>query len=155
MERFKRLLPGEISGVACFDLPTRVLYASDASIYEILPAGVVFPRDEWDLVRIMGLASEEGLIVTPRGGGSGLAGEALGRGIIVEFSRFMNRIESVAENGEQVTVQPGVVLDCLNTRLASLDRMIGPDPVSPTNRSGPTSWTASCVRPSSTAGSRR
>ncbi len=130
MERFKRLLAGEISGVACFDLPTRALYASDASIYEILPAGVVFPRDEWDLVRVMELASEEGLMVTPRGGGSGLAGEALGGGIIVEFSRFMNRIESVAENGEQVTVQSGVVLDCLNTRLASLDRMIGPDPSS-------------------------
>jgi FAD/FMN-containing dehydrogenase/Fe-S oxidoreductase len=130
MERFKKLLSGEISGAACFDLPTRALYASDASIYEILPAGVVFPRDEWDLIRTMELAAEEGLVVTPRGGGSGLAGESLGRGIIIEFSRFMNRIESVSGDGTQVTVQPGVVLDCLNKHLAPLDRMIGPDPAS-------------------------
>jgi len=130
MERFQRLLPKEISGVACFDLPTRMLYASDASIYEILPAGVVFPSDEWDLARTMEMAAEEGLTLTPRGGGSGLAGEALGRGIIVEFSRFMNRIGKVEGDGERVTVEPGVVLDCLNTALAPLKRMIGPDPSS-------------------------
>ncbi|MBN2290652.1 MAG: FAD-binding protein [Candidatus Glassbacteria bacterium] len=130
MERFKRLLPREIAGLACFDLPTRLLYSSDASIYEIIPAGVVFPRDERDLLRTMELAAGEGLTIIPRGGGSGLAGEALGSGIVVEFSRFMNRVVSVDSDGELVTVQPGVVLDCLNERLAPLGRMIGPDPSS-------------------------
>ncbi|HUU27928.1 MAG TPA: FAD-linked oxidase C-terminal domain-containing protein [archaeon] len=130
MDRLKSLFSGEISGAACFDLPTRILYASDASIYEILPAGVLFPRDEADLVRIVEIAASERLTVVPRGGGTGLAGEALGRGLIVEFSRFMNRIERVEGEAEVVAVQPGAVLDRVNSYLAPWGRMIGPDPSS-------------------------
>ncbi len=130
MERLEKLFRGELAGAACFDLPTRVLYASDASIYEILPAGVLFPRDQDDLARIASIAAGEGLTLIARGAGSGIAGEALGAGLIVEFSRFMHRIEGVEEEGATVTLQPGAVLDRVNRELARYGRMIGPDPSS-------------------------
>lgn len=119
-----------LRGPACFDLPTRILYASDASIFEILPLGVVFPRDEEDLARTMEIASTERLPLIPRGAGSGIAGEALGRGLVVEFSRFMNGIEHYHEATGEVTVQPGLVLDRLNAFLAPYGRVFGPDPSS-------------------------
>jgi len=128
--RLERTLTGQLRGVVCFDLPTRTLYASDASIFEILPAGVVFPRDTEDLVRLTEIAVQEGMTLTARGGGSGIAGEALGRGLIVELGRFMNRVEGYDEATGEVTVQPGLVLDRLNAFLAPYGRMIGPDPSS-------------------------
>jgi len=128
--RIERILAREIRGKVCFDVPTRTLFASDASIFEIMPAGVVFPRDEDDLARLMEIAAQERMTVTPRGGGSGIAGEALGRGLVVEMGRFMNRVESFDEASGEVTVQPGLVLDRLNAFLAPHGRMIGPDPSS-------------------------
>ncbi|MCE5273400.1 FAD-binding protein [bacterium] len=128
--RLERTLTASLRGVACFDLPTRTLYASDASIFEILPAGVVFPRDTDDLVRLTEVAAQEGVSLTARGGGSGIAGESLGRGLIVELGRFMNRVEGYDESTGEVTVQPGLVLDRLNAFLAQYGRMIGPDPSS-------------------------
>ena len=130
VENLSSTLAAEISGPVCFDMPTRVLYASDGSIYEILPLGVVFPRSVEDVAKVVEIAASENIPLTPRGGGSGLAGEAIGSGLILEFSRFMNGIESIKEDGTLVSVGPGLVLDVLNTQLKPLGRMIGPDPSS-------------------------
>jgi len=119
-------LRGQIAGdVLCDDLTVQ-LYASDASIYELRPLGVVRPRSLDDVVATVHYAAEHGISLHPRGGGSGLAGESLGRGLIVDFSRYFRRILATDENC--VRVQAGVVLNRLNAHLAKQDRVFGPDP---------------------------
>ncbi len=93
--------------VRCDDVFTQ-LYASDASIYELRPLGVVRPRTVDDVVATVRYAAENHLPIHARGAGTGLAGESLGRGLVVDFSRYFRRI--VADEGDRVRVQPGVVL---------------------------------------------
>ncbi len=102
------------------------LYASDASIYEVRPLGIVRPRHAKDVARCVEYAAENNIPLHARGAGSGLAGESLGPGLIVDFAHFMNRILSV--DAETVRVQPGVVLEELNRYLATRGRQFGPDP---------------------------
>ena len=125
-QRIEEDLRGQIAGeVRCDDLFVR-LYASDASVYEITPLGVVRPRGIDDVVATVRYADEYQIPLHPRGSGSGLAGESLGPGLIVDFSRYMRRVIEVSE--DTVTVQPGVVLGVLNDQLARSGRMFGPDP---------------------------
>ncbi|MCA9231397.1 MAG: anaerobic glycerol-3-phosphate dehydrogenase subunit C [Planctomycetales bacterium] len=125
-QRIEEDLRGQIAGdVRCDDLAVQ-LYSSDASIYEIAPLGVVRPRTVEDVVATVGYAAEHQISLHARGGGSGLAGGALGSGLIIDFSRYMRRILEISD--ETVRVQPGVVLANLNRRLASQDRLFGPDP---------------------------
>ena len=121
-EDLRGLLRGE---VRCDDLYTQ-LYSTDASIYEIRPLGVVRPRSVKDVVATVRYAAENNIPIYPRGAGSGLAGESLGRGIVVDFSRFFRRILTV--DGERARVQAGVVLATLNRFLATRGLMFGPDP---------------------------
>lgn len=121
-EDLRGLLHGD---VYCDDLFTQ-LYASDASIYELRPLGVVRPRTVDDVVATLRYAAENDLTIHPRGAGTGLAGESLGRGLVVDFSRYFRRI--VADDGERVRVQPGVVLATLNRHLARSGRVFGPNP---------------------------
>jgi len=125
-QRIAEDLLGQVQGdVLCDDLNTQ-LYATDASAYEIRPLAVVRPRVTADVVATVQYAAEQGLPIHARGAGSGLAGGALGRGIVVDFSRYMRRIVSL--DGNLATVQPGVVLADLNRTLASKKRIFGPDP---------------------------
>jgi len=125
-QRIEEDLRGQIAGdVHCDDLLVQ-LYASDASIYEIPPLGIVRPRTTADVVATVRYAAKNRLSVHARGSGSGLAGESLGRGLIVDFSRYMRKIVDIS--GETVRVQPGVVLDGLNLQLAKGGRTFGPDP---------------------------
>src|SRR5690606_10036934 len=96
------------------------------SIYEILPLGVVRPRSVDDVVATVRYAADRGISLHPRGSGSGLAGGALGKGLIVDFSRFMRR--TVAVNEDSVRVEPGVMLEELNRMLTAHGRYLGPDP---------------------------
>ena len=102
------------------------LYASDASIFEIRPLAVVRPRTTQDVVACLQYAHEHTIPVHARGAGSGVSGESLGPGIVIDFSCYMRRILAVEE--DQVTVQPGVVLAQLNRHLAPQGRLFGPDP---------------------------
>ncbi len=119
-------LCGLITGDLHFDPVGRAPYAHDASLYEIDPLGVVVPRSVADLIATIRYAAERSLCVHARGAGTGLAGESLGPGLIVDFSRYFRRI--LAIRPESVVVQPGVVLDELNAQLAPLGRRLGPDP---------------------------
>ncbi|MEJ5260781.1 MAG: FAD-linked oxidase C-terminal domain-containing protein [Anaerohalosphaeraceae bacterium] len=119
-----------VKGDVHIDIYNRVAFSTDASIYQIFPQCVVSVRDEEDIRRVIQYAREKGLSVAARGAGSGVAGESLTDGIVIDVRRYMDRILSVSEDGEQVTVQPGVVLDDLNRFLAPYGRMIGPDPSS-------------------------
>jgi len=122
----RRITKGQ---VRC-DRLSRAMYSTDASIYQIEPLCVVLPHDEDDVAQVVAYAAGEGISVIARGGGSGLAGESLGRGIVIDFSRFMNQIIKVDPDSDEVTVQAGVVLEQLNRDLARYCKQIGPDPAS-------------------------
>ena len=119
-------LRGQLAGDVYCDPLHLQLYASDASVYEIAPLGVVRPRNTNDVAATVRYAAENQIPLHARGSGSGLAGESLGRGLIIDFSRYMTRIVQVQETS--VRVQAGVVLDQLNRALARQRRCFGPDP---------------------------
>jgi len=124
--RIQEDLRGLISGdVRCDDLFVE-LYASDASIYQVRPLGVVRPRNTADVVACVQFAAENDIPIHPRGAGTGLAGESLGPGLILDFSRYMRRI--LYSDTATVRVQAGVVLSMLNEHLRTSGRMFGPDP---------------------------
>src|SRR5437870_10570116 len=125
-ERINDDLRGLIKGdVRCDDVLLQ-LYATDASIYEIKPQAVVRPRSLADVVACVQYAAENHLPIHARGAGTGLAGESLGRGIVVDFSRYMRRV--IRYDGDTVRLQPGVVHAGLNETLKPIGRQFGPDP---------------------------
>ena len=123
-------LAGLVSGDVRVDVFNRIAYSMDASIYRIVPQCVVMPRDEGDVVAVVRYAAANGVAVAARGAGSGLAGESLTSGIVLDVRRYMTGILETAADGSWVRVQPGVVLDELNRHLATWGRKIGPDPSS-------------------------
>ncbi len=123
-------LDGLIQGQYRFDTLTRAMYSTDASIYQIEPLGVVWPRDEADVAGAVQYAIREGISVMARGGGSGLAGESLGEGLVLDLSRHMNGVVRYEPGSDEVTVGPGVVLEQLNRYLAQFGKQVGPDPAS-------------------------
>jgi FAD/FMN-containing dehydrogenase/Fe-S oxidoreductase len=126
-------LRAQVRGDVRFDRVSRALYATDASIYQIEPVGVVLPRDEQDVAATLRLARRHGAAVLPRGGGTSLAGQTVGRAIQIDFTRYMNRLLEVNPAEGWAWVEPGLVLDELNALLAPHDLKFAPD-VSPSNR---------------------
>lgn len=119
-------LRGVIQGdVLCDDLFVQ-MYATDASIYEIPPLGVIRPAGTHDVVATLKYCSEQGIPVHARGAGTCVAGESLGGGLVLDFSARMRRVLRISE--DSVDVQPGVVLAQLNHALRPLGRLFGPDP---------------------------
>lgn len=110
-----------------FDNLTRQLYATDASIYQIEPAAVAFPRDGRQASAVVKAAAEAGVAVIPRGAGTGLVGGALGDGVVVDFARHNNRIGKFDIETRTVQLGPGVVLDQLNNFLKPFGFCFGPD----------------------------
>ena len=115
---------------AAADRMTRVLYSTDASNYQIMPLAVTYPRDADDVVAVHEVARKYGAPVLPRGGGSALAGQAVGEAVIMDFTRHMRRVRGVNGEARTVDVEPGLILGNLNAQLAGLDLMFGPDPAS-------------------------
>ena len=110
-----------------FDNLTRQLYATDASIYQIEPLGVAFPKDARQASAIICAAADAGVSVTPRGAGTSLVGNAIGEGLIVEFSRYNRQITDLDLEKRSIRVGAGVVLDQLNDFLRSHGFCFGPD----------------------------
>jgi FAD/FMN-containing dehydrogenase/Fe-S oxidoreductase len=110
-----------------FDNLTRQLYATDASIYQIEPTGVAFPKDAQQASAIIRAAVDAGVSVTPRGAGTSLVGNAIGEGLIVEFSRYNRQITDLDLEKCSVRVGAGVVLDQLNDFLKPYGSCFGPD----------------------------
>ena len=125
--RVEEDLRGQLAGDVHCDPLFVQLYASDASVYEVRPLGVVRPRNTADVAATVRYAVENQITLHARGSGSGLAGESLGKGLIVDFSRYMSRLVDQGDDGV-VHVQAGVVLDQLNQSLARRGRVLGPDP---------------------------
>ncbi len=124
-ERVHDDLKGLLKGELLFDSLSRALYSTDASIFQIEPAGIVVPRDEEDVQALVRYAGEHQIPLIPRGAGTGLAGEALGNGLIIDLSRHFRSILEV--DADTVRVQPGVVYRDLNNRLARVGRRFAPD----------------------------
>ncbi len=110
-----------------FDNLTRQLYATDASIYQIEPIGVAFPKDAQQASAVIRAAADSGVSVTPRGAGTSLVGNAIGEGLIVEFSRYNRQITDLDLDKRSVCVGAGVVLDQLNDFLRPHGFCFGPD----------------------------
>ncbi len=121
-------LRGVARGVAIADALGRGLYATDASPFHLLPAAVVAPRDEDDLRAIVRYAHGRGVPITARGAGTGLAGESLGAGIVLDFSAHFRALGPI--DGETIAVEPGVTLAELNAALGKVGRRFAPDPAS-------------------------
>ena len=110
-----------------FDNLTRQLYATDASIYQIEPLGVAFPTSAQDASAVIKAAADENISVTPRGAGTSLVGNAIGEGLIVDFSRHNRKIDNLDLDKRSVRVGAGVVLDQLNGFLKPHGYCFGPD----------------------------
>ncbi|MDX2051904.1 MAG: FAD-binding and (Fe-S)-binding domain-containing protein [Polyangiaceae bacterium] len=124
------------SGEISTDYATRLTAATDNSVYQVLPIAVVFPKDRPDVERLLKLAHQEkhrAVKVSPRGGGTGTNGQSLCDGVIVDLSRHLANILELDLNNGWVRVQPGVVLDQLNTFLAPHGVFFAPN-LSPSNR---------------------
>ncbi|MDR1512511.1 MAG: FAD-binding oxidoreductase [Propionibacteriaceae bacterium] len=104
------------------------MYSTDASNYRVVPAAVVFPRDEHDLCVIGDISRQFAAPVTMRGAGTSCAGNAVGAGVVVDTSRHLNAVLDIDPAGRTATVQPGVVMDSLQRLLAPHGLRFGPDP---------------------------
>lgn len=125
-----RALQEAIRGEVRFDEPTRILYSTDASIYQVEPLGVAFPRAPEELAACVEIAASFGVPVLARGSGSSLAGQAIGPALILDCSRHLHRqVEIDAEAGTAL-VEAGVILASLNRAAAAHGLQFGPDPAS-------------------------
>jgi FAD/FMN-containing dehydrogenase len=122
----EKFLKTRVSGDVFCGAHERALYSTDASIYQIMPAGVVLPRTQDDVVAAVEAAVQYGLSIVPRGGGTSLSGQSIGPGLVLDFSKYMNRVV-VDPASRTARVQPGVVLDQLNAAAAPHRLQFGPD----------------------------
>ena len=119
-----RLIDGEVK----FDQVTRMIYSTDASIYQIEPLGVVIPRSVEDVIATIETAINFNVPVLPRGGGTSLAGQTIGRSIVIDFSKYLNNVIEINQEEKWARVQPGIILDELNHQIRDLNLLFSPDP---------------------------
>jgi FAD/FMN-containing dehydrogenase/Fe-S oxidoreductase len=123
-----RKLSRAVRGEVRFDGLSRSLYATDASNYRIIPLGVVLPRDRDDVEATVRIAAEHGIPLLPRGGGTSLAGNAVGAALVLDFTKHMNRVLDFDPGSRRVRVEPGVIAGRLNRMVAGHGLVFGPDP---------------------------
>ncbi len=116
-----------VRGEVRFDAISRVLYSTDASIYEVEPIGVVLPRDSGDVQAVLETARAARVPVLPRGGGTSLNGQTVGHAVVLDFSKYMNRILEINAEAGWVRVEPGVVRSELGAALAPARLIFGPE----------------------------
>src|ERR1700704_738877 len=126
-DALRRDLEQHISGEVRFDTVSRALYSTDASVYQIEPLGVVVPRTREDVVRAVGTAATHGVSITARGGGTSQAGQAIGAGLQLDTSRYLNRVLEINVAERWAWIEPGVVLDELNAQLKPHGLRFAPD----------------------------
>lgn len=122
LEDLKKNISGD---VIPFD-NDQISYETDESIFKISPQVIVCPKNNQDVQNVIEIATQHSVPITARGGGSGIAGQSIGSGIILDFSKHMNRILNISE--KEVVVEPGVILNTLNNELSKTKKMFAPDP---------------------------
>jgi FAD/FMN-containing dehydrogenase/Fe-S oxidoreductase len=119
----RRVVEGEVR----FDAYSKLLYSTDASIYQVEPVGVVIPRHIGDVQAAVEVSNRHGVPLLPRGGGTSLAGQTVNRAVVLDFSPHMNRLLEVNADERWCRVEPGLVQDELNAHVQSLGLLFGPD----------------------------
>jgi FAD/FMN-containing dehydrogenase/Fe-S oxidoreductase len=127
---FVAALRRHFSGEIRLDMASRILYSTDASIYQIEPLGVAIPRTQDDLHAAVEQAAKYGIPILARGAGSSLAGQAIGEALILDCSRWLDSILEINPDTQVAVVEPGVILSRLNQVAAKHGLMFGPDPAS-------------------------
>ncbi|MDQ0714196.1 FAD/FMN-containing dehydrogenase/Fe-S oxidoreductase [Streptomyces luteogriseus] len=128
MANLEAELRGAVRGEVGFDVTSRALVTMDASNYRRVPRGVVAPVDADDVAAVLAVCREHGVPVVARGGGTSIAGQATGTGVVLDFTRHMNRLVTLDPEARTAVVQPGLVLDRLQEAAAPHGLRFGPDP---------------------------
>jgi FAD/FMN-containing dehydrogenase/Fe-S oxidoreductase len=128
MANLEAELRGAVRGEVGFDATSRALVTMDASNYRRVPRGVVAPVDADDVAAVLAVCREHGVPVVARGGGTSIAGQATGTGVVLDFTRHMNRLVTLDPEARTAVVQPGLVLDRLQEAAAAHGLRFGPDP---------------------------
>lgn len=127
-KKFEKALTQAVAGEVYFDDCMRGVYATDASLYQMVPQCVVVPRDEADVLAALRVAYEHRVPTTVRGGATSLSGQTFGPGMVLDVSKYLDRVLEVDPSGQWARVQPGVVRDQLNKQVAPLGTHFAPDP---------------------------
>ena len=114
LNTLQRRLRDNLRGEVLFDAFSRGRYSTDASIYQLTPIGVVIPAGDEDVEAAVQLASEYGVPLLPRGGGTSQNGQTVGEALVLDTTRHLNQLLTFDSKGRTVCVQPGMVLDHLN-----------------------------------------
>src|SRR5205807_585771 len=103
----REALAKAVGGEVRFDRPTRALYSTDASVYQIVPLGVVLPRTEEDVVAVVQACARHGVPLTARGGGTSQAGQCIGPGVVLDCSKYLNQVLEINAAQRWIRVRPG------------------------------------------------
>ncbi len=123
-DELRRRVDGEVR----FDPYSRLLYSTDASIYQMEPVGVVIPRSTADVQAVVDFAAREGIPVLPRSGGTSLAGQTVNHAIVLDFSKYLNNVLEVNAAEQWARVQPGIILEQLTRQVSAHGLQYAPDP---------------------------
>ena len=126
-EDLHQSLRKHVTGEVRFDRASRLMYSTDASIYEIEPIGVVLPRTHEDVFATMEIAREYKVPVLPRGGGTSLAGQTVGETVVLDMSKYLNRVLEVNTEERWALIEPGAVQEQFNLHLKPMGYLFGPD----------------------------
>ncbi len=127
MSDFQKALKNAVRGELRFDPLSKRIYSVDASIYEIEPVGVFLPHDTEDVQAAVSIAKDFQIPIIARGAATGIAGGCIGKGLIIDFSKFMHEIEEIDYESGYAICQVGVVQDTLNAALSEKSMRLGPD----------------------------
>src|SRR5262245_66292468 len=116
-EGLRTVLAAQLEGEVRFDQISQALYSTDASVYQILPLGIVIPKTRDDVIRTINVCRQFGVSITARGGGTSQAGQAIGAGLQLDFSKYLHKVLALDPDAKTVRVEPGIVLDELNAFL--------------------------------------
>src|SRR5437870_5573303 len=120
-------LKSRLNGEVRFDRASRLMYSTDASIYEIEPIGVVIPRTHEDVFATMEIARDFKVPMLPRSARTSLAGQTVGDAVVIDMSKYLNRVLEVNQEEQWAIVEPGVVQEQLNLYLRPMGFLFGPD----------------------------
>src|SRR5689334_17544931 len=127
MNDLEHELRRHVEGDVRFDTYSRLLYSTDASMYQMEPIGVVIPRHAGDVQAVIEVANRQGVPLLPRGGGTSLTGQTVNRAVVLDFSRHMGNVLEVNREERWARVQPGLVQDELNHHVRPMGLLFGPD----------------------------
>ncbi|NBB87676.1 MAG: FAD-binding protein, partial [Bacteroidetes bacterium] len=130
MRDLAETLRPQIAGELRVDAMTNALYATDASLYEMQPLGLLLPKTAEDVQIALEACAQRQIPVLPRGGGSSLSGQTVAEALVIDCSRHLDAILEINAEEQWVRVQPGITLERLDKALAPHGLMVGPDPAS-------------------------